>query len=98
MWAKRHRAGLQSQDAIWAHGLINEAGLPQAGSTPVERRRAPRNVQRRHDESRVAARSVEFACVALFIAAFGITAFGAVGQALAAPLSQIRAALGPEAD
>jgi hypothetical protein len=100
MWARGHRAGLQSQDAIWAQGLINEAlaAPPQAGSAPVERRRAPRNVQQRHDQSRVAARSMEFACVALFVAAFAIAAFGAVGQALAAPLSQIRAALGPEAD
>ena len=100
-WVKGHRAGLQSQDPIWAQGLINEAlaaTVQSPASAPVERRRAPRNVQYPHDQSRVAARSMEFACVALFVAAFVITAFGAVGQALAAPFSQIRAALGTEAD
>jgi hypothetical protein len=37
---------------------------------------------------------MEFACLALFAGALAMAAFGAVEQALAAPMSQISSALG----
>ena len=98
-WTRGHRAGLRSQDPIFIRALINDhAGsaarrVPPGGGS-VERRRAPRNVQRAHDRSRVASRAMEFACLVLFVGVMAITAFGAVEQALAAPLSQISSALG----
>ena len=100
MWAKGHRAGLHSQDAIWIQALLREesAANDQAPATAypkVERRLAPRSTQQRHDESRMVARATEFACMAIAVVALGLTLFGTVEQALARPLTQIRAALGP---
>jgi hypothetical protein len=102
MWTKGHRAGLQSQDAIWVEALINEAlaandQAPRAESAPrPERRRAPRTPAQQHERSRHFGRAAEFACFALLAGAAATVAFGAVEQALARPLSTIRAALGPE--
>lgn len=96
-WSKGHRAGLSAQDAIFIKALINDnaaAGPRVAKGKPVERRRSPRPAQRMHDSSRLAGRLMEFACFALFAGALAVTAFGAVGQALASPLSQISTALG----
>ena len=101
MWAKGHRAGLQAQDSIFVEALVNEpvqsralpAGVGDAQL--VERRKAPRTIQQRQDQSRLAGRAFEFACFVLVAGALGLTAFGAVQEALASPLSQIEAALGP---
>ena len=96
-WSKGHRAGLRAQDAIFVRALINDnvAAPPQRISQgrPVERRRAPRTAQQSHESSRLVGRAMEFACLALFVGALAMTAFGAVEQALAAPLSQISSAL-----
>lgn len=99
MWSKGHRAGLKSQDSIFVDALINEpvdAGAGPRGPTPVqpaERRRAPRTDAQRHERSRIAGRAFEFACIALAAGALGVTAFGAVEEAFAAPLTKIEAAL-----
>jgi len=96
VWAKGHRAGLRSQDAIFVRAFLNDNAAPvprAAQGHPVERRRAPRALQK-HDRSRLAGRLMEFACLALFAGALAVTAFGAVEQALAAPLSRINSALG----
>lgn len=97
MWSKGHRAGLKSQDSIFVDALVNEPVDAPARSIgcgrPVERRRVARRVQQRHDQSRLAGRAFEFACFVLMAGALGMTAFGAVEQALANPLSQIEAAL-----
>jgi hypothetical protein len=97
-WAKGHRAGLRSQDAIFIKAIVNDIGsavsAPRVlGGTPIERRSAPRPVSQRHDNSRLVARAMEFACFGLVAAALALTAFGSVEQALAQPLSQISAAL-----
>ena len=95
-WAKGHRAGLRSQDVIFIRAFINDNVAPRPRVTqgqPIERRRAPRTRQK-HDRSRLAGRFMEFACIALFAGALAVTAFGAVEQALAAPLSRISSALG----
>lgn len=98
VWSKGHRAGVRTQDAVFIRALINEN---QAVARPrvtqgalVERRRASRPAQQRHDQSRLISRAMEFTCLALFVGALAVTAFGAVEQALAQPLSQISAALG----
>ena len=59
----------------------------------AERRRAPRSAAQRHDESRLAARAVEFACMGLVALMFGMTVFGTVQQALAQPIAQVTVAL-----
>ena len=102
IWAKGHRAGLQSQDPIFLQALMqdvpaNDQLRPVSGGTAfVDRRRTPRPARKSHDESRLAARTMEFACMAIAVMAGGFIAFRAVEQALANPLAQIRAALGPE--
>ena len=94
-WSKGHRAGLRAQDAIFIRALINDNAAPGPRierGIAVERRRARR--QRKQDHSRLAGRAMEFACLVLFAGALAMTAFGAVEQALAAPLSKISSALG----
>jgi hypothetical protein len=97
-WSKGHRAGLCAQDAIFVRALVNEnaAALPPpiAQGAPVEHRRASRTVRQQFDRSRLVGRAMEFACLAVFVAALAMTAFGAVEQALGLPLSQVNAALG----
>ena len=99
VWTRGHRAGLRSQDAIFVQALMNEPAAaprpPVAEGRPIERRRAPRTTQQRHEQSRIAARAFEFVGFALVAGALGFTAFGAVGDALAQPLSTIEAALSP---
>jgi hypothetical protein len=95
-WSKGHRAGLRAQDAIFIKALVNDNAAPGprvARGIAVERRRAPR-ARQKHDHSRLAGRAMEFACLVLFAGALAMTAFGAVEQALAAPLSKISSALG----
>lgn len=95
-WSKGHRAGLRSQDAIFVRALVNDNAAASPRVVPggaVERRRTPR-AQQKHDNNRLVGRALEFACLALFAGALAMTAFGAVEQALAAPLSKINSALG----
>lgn len=97
-WAKGHRAGLRSQDAIFIQAVVDDIGSAASaprlvGGTPIERRSAPRTASQRHDSSRLVSRATEFACFVLVAAALALTAFGSVEQALANPLSQISAAL-----
>ena len=101
VWAKGHRAGLQSLDPFFLPALLqdvpaNDRVRPDPGGAAfVDRRREPRRPQQSHEKSRFVARTTEFACMAAAFMAAGFIAFGAVEQALARPLSQIRAALGP---
>jgi hypothetical protein len=96
-WAKGHRAGLRSQDAIFIQAVVNDIGSAASaprliGGTPIERRSAPRTASQQ-DSSRLVGRAMEFACFGLVAAALAVTAFSSVEQALANPLSQISAAL-----
>jgi hypothetical protein len=95
MWAKGHRAGLHSQDAIAIRALTSDAAndLEPPGYPAVERRRVARPPQQRHSESRLLGRAMEFACVALFAGALAVTLFGTVKEALARPLSKAEASL-----
>ena len=97
MWAKGHRAGLHSQDAIAVRALLHDLPANDAELSPaypkVERRHAPRSSARGHDDSRLAARAIEFACIGLVALMFGMTVFGTVRQALAQPIAQVSAAL-----
>jgi hypothetical protein len=97
-WAKGHRAGLRSQDAIFINAIVNDIGSAAStpgviGGTSIERRSAPRTVLPRHEGSRLVARAMEFACFGLVAAALALTAFGSVEHALAQPLSRISSAL-----
>lgn len=97
MWAKGHRAGLHSQDIIAVRALIRDDPANDHGAQraypKVERRRAQRHLQERHDRSRIAGRAIEFACFGLVAAVFGLTVFGTVEEALARPLAQVREVL-----
>jgi hypothetical protein len=97
MWTRGHRAGLKSQDPIFTESVLAEPSNDHApasrGQQPVERRVKPRNIERRHDQSRLAARAIEFACLGLGGIAMAMLAFGMVEEALAQPLSKIETAL-----
>ena len=90
VWTRGHRVGLRSQDAIFVRTMIDQA----ASDRPVERRQDRRAPSQRHEQSRLLARTIEFACFAVVAGGIAVTAFGAVEQALARPLSKISAALG----
>ena len=93
-WAKGHRAGLRSQDPIFIDALLSDQPGSEMQTGTVERRKAPRSPERRHEDSRFAARAMEFACFAIIACALAMGAFGAVDGALARPLSLISEALG----
>ena len=97
-WAKGHRAGLRSQDAIFINAIVNDMGTAVSApreirGTPIERRRAPRTASQGYERSRIAGRAMEFACLSLVAAALALTAFGSLEQALAQPLSRISSAM-----
>jgi hypothetical protein len=94
-WSKGHRAGLRSQDRIFIKAIVNDTATapPRNAGQPLERRRVPRTAQQPHEQSRSLGRAMEFVCFAVIAGAVALTAFGAVEQALARPLSQISAAL-----
>jgi hypothetical protein len=97
MWAKGHRAGLYSQDAIAVRAFMHDEPAndrrPPQSYPKVERRRVPRSIEQDHERSRTTARALEFACFGLVAAVFGLTVFGTVEEALAQPLAQVRAVL-----
>ena len=93
-WTKGHRAGLRSQDAIFIHAVLREQPANPPTVEKVERRKMPRAPVLRHEDSRLAARAMEFACLTIVACALAVGAFGAVEGALARPLSQISDALG----
>ena len=98
VWSKGHRAGLRSQDAIFIRAIVNEPPHGQPRSPfitegPGERRTAPRRAKQRDDRSRSMGRAFEFVFLSLFAGGLAVTAYGAVEQALAQPMSHIRAGL-----
>jgi hypothetical protein len=101
IWTKGHRAGLRSQDPIFIQALLSypagsQPDAPPASARPIELGVGPRALQQRYDESRLAARIVEFAFTTIAAAGLGLVVFGCLEQALARPLSQLRTALGSD--
>lgn len=100
VWVEGHRFGIRTQDALPVEEIIHppDPAIAQLASAvsaeaALDRRASPRVTQARHDASRMLSRSVEFAVVALFGAAVGVTVFNSVGQALGRPLAQLSATL-----
>lgn len=100
VWAEGQRFGIRTQDPLPVDEIINppDPAIAQLAASVVAeaaagRRSSPHFAQARHDSSRTLSRSVEFAFVALFGAALGVTAFNSVGQALGRPLAQLSATL-----
>lgn len=103
VWTNDRRFGVWTQDRLSVEAVIREPDLsgPEARdgrceSPPLERR-APdrRRLGDRHEQSRHAGRAFEFLCLAAAGAALAMLAFAFVEQTLAAPLSQVTAALAP---
>lgn len=101
VWAGDGRFGVQTQDVIPIEAVLREpdrsSGPPIASSPPEERRvavrEAGRNSAKRHEDSRIAARILEFSCF-IFIGAMAASlVFFAVADALANPLHAVTAAL-----
>jgi hypothetical protein len=99
MWISGDRFGVFSQDRLPVEEIVSRPDAPRGKAAPAdggfhERRATVRPADNRHDNSRLAGRVMEFACIAAFgmIAAAGI--YGLVGPALAAPLSRASMALG----
>ena len=87
-WAKQHRFGLQTQDALLMSGEADEAGprVVSLGKEPA----APRKGGRR------LGRAMEFSGVAVAAAAAAVLIFGMVGQTLSDPKSRIVSVLAPK--
>jgi hypothetical protein len=95
-WSKGHRAGLRSQDAVFIQAFVREATAPspvrKCCPDGIERRQSPRNSAHALEGSRRLGRALEYACFGLVACAVAVGAFGAVQQAFARPLEQIRLA------
>lgn len=101
-WTKHHRLGVRTQEALPVEQIIEEpdsstAEHPKAApiAAAVERRSSPRNLQVRHQKSRVVARTMEFACIAIFAATAAVMAFEMLEKTFARPLPHVSAALAP---
>ena len=95
VWRKGNRAGLQAEHQVPVEQLMTAGQAPSlqltAGGWPeVERRKRVRS----HDESRLRARALEFAGVALITATLAGGVAETVGQTLQRPLTLVEAALG----
>ncbi len=93
VWRRGTKAGLQADDAIPVEEMlsVSETRLLEALGPPrAERRKRPRT----HDDSRVRARLLEFASIAMIAGALVLGFSFWVGEALAQPLANIRTALG----
>ena len=94
-WSKGHRAGLRSQDPIFVAALASgNDTAPEIRAAPrVERRALPRAIAAQHADSRLAGRTLEFACFVMAAMFAGYAALSAIGEAFAKPLMAVQAAL-----
>ena len=98
MWSNGSRAGLRAQDRVPVEAIVTAKAaqslrLTAQDGRPVERRHAPR----RHEQSRLRGRAMEFASVAAIGAILSIAAVSMVAEALAHPLARVGMALGGQA-
>lgn len=98
-WAKGHRFGVRTQDCIAIDTIIGEPDLSQlpaneeAAAAPFERRAAPRPASERAERNRYLGRGLEFSFLVLLGISAAALAFETVHEALAAPISNVSAAL-----
>lgn len=100
-WAKGHRAGLRSQDPIFVQALISDTANSDAAPAPagqgfVERRQTPRSSAKAHDDSRIRARLLEFACFGVIAVALAVGVVSTLSEMLGKPMAAIGSALDPE--
>ena len=98
VWTNKHRFGVRAQDRLPIEQIIAEPDKSQAPSASVteivaDRRSAPRPASVRHEQSRMASRTMEFAWFAVIGISVATIAFGAVEERLGRPISRISTAL-----
>lgn len=100
IWVDGQRFGVRTQDSLPVEEIIRppdpavaQLAAAVAAEAATERRASPHLAQARHEASRTLSRSIEFAVVALFGAAVGVTVFSSVGQTLGRPFAQLSATL-----
>ena len=93
-WSKGHRAGLRSQDPIFVAALAsgNDTAPDVNATQRTERRSLPRTIAARLADSRIAGRTIEFACFVMAAMFAGYAALSAIGEAFAKPLMAVQAA------
>lgn len=104
VWAEKHRFGALAQDrigvdALIAHASGSKSNAACAEADPLPNRRAPgpqpaHAVQ--HDNSRLVGRAIEFCFLVGSGAMLAGLAFSLVQEGVAAPMSQVSAALSPQ--
>jgi len=95
VWRQGAKAGLHAADCLPVEQILSLAHSPglhlAAGEAKmVERRRTPRA----HERSRIQSRMFEFVSIAIAAVVMSGIGFTLVGEALARPLAQVRAAFG----
>ncbi len=95
VWRKGGRAGLRAEQKVPVEELMTMGQTPNLQLTAdqwprIDRRKWPRG----HDESRLRARVIEFAAIAIIIAWLAAGLATMVGQAFVRPLAVVDAALG----
>lgn len=97
-WAKQHRFGIKSQDALFVDAIVAEPGAGEAqraqqlAYAPVERRRSARPPS--GDCSRLFGRAFEFACVCMVALGGAMALYAAAAEAFAKPMASVSQALG----
>ena len=97
-WIKQHRFGIRAQDVLFVDAITadpGEEGTERSPTpyVPADRRAAPRKAASA-DDSRLAGRAMEFACLGFLVLTGATLLYGAAQSALAAPLSRVSNALG----
>lgn len=95
VWRKGNRAGLQAENRVPVEELMTAGQAPSLQLTATQWPQMDRRKKTRsHDESRLRARAIEFAGLAIITASLAGGVAGIVGQALERPLVLVETALG----
>ena len=95
VWRDGARAGLAAENCVPVEDILSLDQGPALQLTAPERTGTDRRVAaRRHDDSRIRGRLLEFAAIAVLSACAGAFAFTAVHDMLARPLASVQKALG----
>lgn len=98
VWSNGHRFGVRTQDPLLVAAIVagdaqSRDDTAQPWVYQTERRRIQLSHEQRHQQSKYVSQAMQFACLCVLCASAALVAFAAIQEALAEPLSHIRAAL-----
>jgi hypothetical protein len=93
VWAKGHRFGIRTQDRVWIDGVLRDGGGGEAPASGEQERRAMPRMAKAHEQSRIAARLLQFGFVAGGACCFALLIGSMVSSAIGQPLQAVTTAM-----